>query len=121
MTCSYWDEPLDVENITSSSIFDPKTGFGGNGSSSSLCVLDGPFTNLTLHIASNLTSSNYCVTRNFNLCSFKAAAQKHVDDCMLLQKFEQVRSCLKNGPHASGHSGVGGLVCILTDYFVPSG
>jgi len=94
MTCSYWDEPLDVENTTSSPIFDQNTGFGGNGSS---------------------------LTRNFHLCSFKAAAQKHVDDCMLLQKFEQVRSCLKNGPHASGHSGVGGLVCILTDYICSLG
>ena len=117
MSCSYWDEPLDVVNITSSPVFDPITGFGGNGSSPSLCVTDGPFKNLTLHIATNFTASNYCMTRNFSPCSFKSAAQKNVDKCMLLQTFEEARNCLENGPHAAGHSGVSGLVCILTAFF----
>ena len=114
MAYSYWDEPLDVANFTSSPIFDPKTGFGGNGSSPTLAVTDGPFANLSLHLAANLTAANYTLTRNFNPCAFKSAAQKNVDSCLVLPNFEQLRNCIETGPHGAGHSGVGALVCIQT-------
>jgi len=50
----YWDWSLDSPDFAASLLWDPITGFGGNGntesdpeSSNSCCVIDGPFANTT--------------------------------------------------------------------------
>lgn len=96
--------------MLSSVIFDPETGFGGNGTGKAHCVVDGPFANLTLHVQKDLSDSDYCLTRNFDPCSFRAAAQSNVDTCMAKETFEEARQCLEGSPHGAGHGGVGGTV-----------
>lgn len=39
----YWDEVRDSGNFSKSIIFDPETGFGGDGVGRHWCVQDGPF------------------------------------------------------------------------------
>lgn len=107
---SYWNEPLDVENFTESVIFDATTGFGGDGKGPNRCVADGPFANLTLRFKEDLSTSAYCLSRNFNSCAFSSAAQSIVDHCLTVQSFEEVRVCLEGAPHGAGHGGVGAVV-----------
>ena len=99
-----------MADFAASPLFESVPGFGGNGTGSDLCIRDGPFANLTLHVRANLTSSDYCVTRNFNSCLFKVAAQSNVDQCMAFTSFEKAWHCLENNPHTAGHGGVNGLV-----------
>lgn len=73
----YWDRVRDVDNFAGSVIFDPVTGFGGEGSE---CVLDGPFTNLRMHINGTSTSANYCLSRAFNATAFTTAKQENIDE-----------------------------------------
>jgi hypothetical protein len=97
--------------LAGSVIFDPETGFGGNGTGDGGCVVDGPFANLTLRIKEDLSASEYCLTRNLNHCMFKSAAQSNVDSCFAMDTFEKARQCLEGMPHGAGHGGVGALVC----------
>lgn len=112
---SYWTEASDVEDLAGSVIFDPETGFGGNGTGEGGCVVDGPFANLTLRIKEDLSASEYCLTRNLNHCMFKSAAQSNVDSCLAMDTFEKARQCLEGMPHGAGHGGVGALVCQPSD------
>ena len=107
----YWAEPLDTENFVKSPLFDPVTGFGGNGTGKDHCVRDGPFANLTLRVKADLTDADYCLSRNFNPCLFKVAAQKNVDACMAKPTFETLWHCIENQPHTAGHGGINALVC----------
>ncbi|KAK3935115.1 amino acid transporter [Diplogelasinospora grovesii] len=110
----YWNEPLDADSLPSSPIFDPVSGFGGNGTGFDLCVADGPFADLTLRISENVTTaeSEYCLTRNFNPCIFRQGAQQRVADRCILSSdtFEEVRQCIESQPHGAGHGGVGALM-----------
>jgi tyrosinase len=106
----YWNEPADAATFPDVAVFDPKTGFGGNGSSTDHCVTDGPFANLTLRVNRDLTTSDHCLTRNFNTCSFKFAVQANVDECQNKTTWQTWRTCTEAIPHASGHGGVGALM-----------
>jgi tyrosinase len=106
----YWNEALDVANFTNSPIFDPKTGFGGDGVNPTRCIADGPFANITLHFKQDLTTTNYCVIRNLNECPFQGAAQSVLDACLATKTFEEAWHCIEARPHAAGHAGVGGIV-----------
>ncbi|KAH8586962.1 hypothetical protein B0O99DRAFT_694994 [Bisporella sp. PMI_857] len=80
-TQPYWDWSIDAdaENTPNSPLFDPVTGFGGDGKRTSSdelgfqrCVVDGPFanTNLTLGMGWPYVNDNsnrlHCFTREFN-------------------------------------------------------
>ncbi|KAH9830382.1 tyrosinase, partial [Teratosphaeria destructans] len=67
----YWDWTRDWMDIASSSIWDPNTGFGGNGNPNGeptvghgTCVEDGPFTGLR-PIKYNHTYQTHCLSRGF--------------------------------------------------------
>lgn len=117
----YWDEVSDVEQINNGTlafeelaVFDPDTGFGGNGLDGNGCITDGPFADLTLHInASGLPDVNggYCVTRNFNLTWMEKADRPNLENCFQNVTFEDARQCIEADPHSAGHGGVGALVC----------
>jgi tyrosinase len=77
----YWDWSIDADkvDVPNSAVFDPVTGFGGDGKKTgsdvpgfTRCVVDGPFanTNLTLGMGSpdvNLDGDQlHCFTRQFN-------------------------------------------------------
>lgn len=77
----YWDWSIDADarNTQNSPVFDPDTGFGGNGKLTGSdvpgfgrCVVDGPFANSNLTLAMgwpNMTTLGdrlHCFTREFN-------------------------------------------------------
>jgi tyrosinase len=59
----YWEELLDVNNLTASSIFDPITGFGDDGSGDDDSITDGPFANITLHLGPVYEATDHCLSR----------------------------------------------------------
>lgn len=117
----YWDELSDIEQINNGTlvleqalIFDPETGFGGNGLDGDGCVTDGPFSNLTLHLnSSGLPDANggYCLSRKFDITNFERGNSSNLDTCFGYDTFEDARQCYEAEPHAAGHGGVGGVVC----------
>jgi len=109
----YWDEGADAMNLKASTIFDPKTGFGGDGKGIYRCINDGPFANLTLRFAGDLTTNiNYCIIRTMNNCFFAGASKASTDACIAKQSFEEAWHCLEGSPHGAGHGGVGGIVSL---------
>ncbi|KAK4450953.1 putative amino acid transporter [Podospora aff. communis PSN243] len=110
----YWNQPLDLPlpNLTTSPIFHPTTGFGGNGSPPSNCVTTGPFSSLRLIYTENATlvSSPYCLARNFSACLFANTAQANVDACLEAPTYETMWRCLEAKPHIAAHWGVGGTM-----------
>jgi len=80
-TQPYWDWTIDSDanNVVNSPVFDPVTGFGGNGKPTGSsqpgferCVVDGPFANTNLTLGMGLPYSPehfdrlHCFTRGFN-------------------------------------------------------
>lgn len=105
----YWNEVLDMDDLAASVVFDPDTGFGGEGVSSG-CVTDGPFVNLTLHLNSSSTSAEYCLSRSFNSNGFQSGVQANLDECFNTTNYEDAFDCYQVNPHTAGHSAVGGTV-----------
>lgn len=103
----YWNEVLDMDALNQSVVFDPNTGFGGEGGD---CVTDGPFVNLTLHMNSSSTSASYCLTRSFNQNGFQTGQQQYIDECFNTTNYEDAFECYQVNPHTAGHSAVGGTV-----------
>lgn len=109
----YWEEVLDVTALNESSVFDPDTGFGGNGVGDDGCVADGPFQNLTLHINQTSNYANYCLSRDFSSTSFQTANQTYIDACYASGNYSEAWQCYKKNPHTAGHAGVGGTVSTM--------
>lgn len=113
----YWDELRNVEAgpVGESPVFDPITGLGGNGTGPRMCVADGPFSGLSLHI--NDTSyavSAYCLSRNLSQAGFDQANSKYLDPCMAKDTYAEAWPCFNTGgPHGAGHQGTGGVVSQL--------
>ncbi|CAK7204224.1 hypothetical protein SEUCBS139899_006978 [Sporothrix eucalyptigena] len=109
----YWDELTDLTNapIAQSSIFDPDTGFGGNGTGSDGCVADGPFVNVTLHISNHHQRGNaFCLSRGLSQTSFDTEAAANVETCFGYANYSNAWQCYNGYPHGGGHGGVGGLM-----------
>jgi hypothetical protein len=96
-----------MDDLAGSEIFDPDTGFGGEGGD---CVTDGPFVNLTLHMSSSSTSDSYCLSRSLNSNGFQTGAQEYIDECYNTDTYEEAFECYQVNPHTAGHSAVGGVV-----------
>ncbi|KAM3503748.1 hypothetical protein MY10362_004018 [Beauveria mimosiformis] len=68
----YWDWSLDWRDLAHSSIWDNRTGFGGDGDphgaetvGKGRCVIDGPFADLR-PIIYNHTFTKHCLSRGFS-------------------------------------------------------
>jgi len=112
----YWDQTLDLPDLRGASIFNPRTGFGGDGAGPELCVADGPFANLRLRFTEDLDapqSGSYCLSRNISECLFANTATTNVDACQNAGRFEEAWNCLEAKPHIAGHWGIGGTVSRL--------
>ncbi|GME39079.1 amino acid transporter [Neofusicoccum parvum] len=105
----YWNEVLDMDALNESVIFDPTTGFGGEGGDDG-CVTDGPFVNLTLHMSSTSTNDSYCLSRSFNANGFQTGAQEYIDECFNTTSYEDAFECYMVNPHTAGHSALGGTM-----------
>lgn len=106
----YWEESLDSGNISASVVFDPDTGFGGEGGD---CVTDGPFANLTLHLTSSYSEINvtdYCLARSFSDTIFDFGNTTYDAECLAEANYTVALPCYSSFPHVAGHGGVGGTM-----------
>ena len=114
----YWDEQADYVAIEAGSIglgdsavFDPDTGFGGNGTGADSCVADGPFADLELHINQTGFATDYCLSRDLTESSFLSQANTSLlETCFASANYSEAWQCYKKDPHGAGHSGIGGVV-----------
>ena len=101
---SWWDETRDAGNYINSPILDPVSGFGGNGSSVDLCVVDGPFANSTVHLgpADSDTPAGFCLKRKVNEVFAAGAAQSVIDGCMNITDYANACIwCIGVSPHTA--------------------
>lgn len=108
----YWEETVDMDDLASSAVFDPATGFGGQGGE---CLDDGPFAGLTIHLSYNFTSLEFyaddrCVFRSLNQTGFQGGDQAAIDKCFNDEDAISALTCYFGSPHGSGHIGVGGTM-----------
>ncbi|KAF8847908.1 Di-copper centre-containing protein [Acephala macrosclerotiorum] len=141
----YWDWSLDVSEdetstaVFNSVVFDPKTGFGGNGPyldadpsinvfnltgrTGGGCVLDGPFTNSSFMV--NYPGPPKCLTRDSIPWIMNSFAQQDLVDLVLAQPdYTAFSKQIENVPnfnfpniHGSGHFGVGGVLGTIGDAY----
>lgn len=116
---AYWDWTLDSADMPASTIWDPVTGFGGDGNSSVLdgyykCVTDGPFKDLhPSYLAGNLRE--HCLARAFNNGTAEPGnmfnvqyTPERVAEIHAHANFPSFHNDLETGPHGAIHSAVGG-------------
>lgn len=114
----YWDELATTEDIAAgiafneSDVFDPDTGFGGTGTGDDLCVTDGPFANLTLHMNRTTNYADYCLSRDFSPTSIQNGNSTYVDACFASSNYSEAWQCYKSKPHTAGHAAIGGTVSV---------
>ena len=123
-----------IQRLTRSPIFDPVTGFGGNGVANTYtlppdtantsriivsaytgCVEDGPFSNYTLKLGPGLMRTRRCLTRGIDDSKKKYLNSAAVARCTNMPTFEQFWIELEGEPitsdhrmHDGGHVAVGG-------------
>ncbi|KAH4983491.1 hypothetical protein HBI68_195550 [Parastagonospora nodorum] len=139
----YWDWSLDAEplnetsaRIFDSAIFNPDTGFGGNGypkvappemnpqnltgNTGGGCVMNGPFAppNFMLNLP-----TPHCLVRDFMPWIInRLAAPKLVEEALAQPDYFSFAKTVENWPkprlssiHSSGHYGVGGIQGTMAD------
>ncbi|KAF2663798.1 Di-copper centre-containing protein [Microthyrium microscopicum] len=125
----YWDWTLDTPSMNgsfvNSPIFDPITGFGGNGTipdanSTFSCVSDGPFANRTLPLSrgiDHMISQPHCLRRNLApFATDPGLSLQNVNRLLNHTKYWDFSIGMDNvdetaevlGVHLAGHGGVGG-------------
>lgn len=80
------------------------------------CVQDGPFAHLTLHLAVNGSTTEYCLSRDFNQTNFAQGNQANLDACYTgaqSANFSAAWPCYELNPHSAGHGTVKGVVCLI--------
>ncbi|KAF3020245.1 hypothetical protein E8E14_012263 [Neopestalotiopsis sp. 37M] len=142
----YWNWSLDVSSandtnstaVFSSPVFDPETGFGGNGPyvetntttnpfnltgrTGGGCVVNGPFTQDQFSVN---VPSPHCLTRDFTPPIMNSFAQQSLVDVVLATEdytafaraIENVPSFDRPNIHGSGHFGVGGALGTIGDAY----
>ncbi|KAJ3455982.1 hypothetical protein MRS44_017464 [Fusarium solani] len=95
----YWDEVRDLEALNESVVFDPDTGFGGQGDN---CVNDGPFANLTLHLNATSKNVNECLTREFSPDGFQNGQQVYIDECLNTTNYVDASNATSSDPISPG-------------------
>ena len=80
----YWDELSDyyTADVTKASVFDPDTGFGGNGTGSDGCVADGPFANISFHMSNSYQrGDSFCLKRDLSESSLSNMNKTNIETC----------------------------------------
>ncbi|KDR79915.1 hypothetical protein GALMADRAFT_1169475 [Galerina marginata CBS 339.88] len=132
----YWDWTQDADatgTISKSPIFDPVTGFGGDGVPGTYtlppfgndsritpevfrgCVQDGPFANYTLNVGPGKLITQHCLVRGFQDSFSKYLTTAAVTNTTNLLTFDDFRKEVEGHPftddfrmHDGGHVAVGG-------------
>lgn len=110
----WWDEQKDADsgNMWQSSMWGPDA-FGGNGTGSDLCVIDGRFSNYTLHIGPGDEDTDYCLRRAWdNENAIANANSTALNNCNAYNTFSPWWDCISNIPHKGVHTYIGGVVRI---------
>lgn len=110
----WWDEQKDADsgNMWQSSMWGPDA-FGGNGTGSDLCVIDGRFSNYTLHIGPGDEDTDYCLRRAWdNENAIANANSTALNNCNAYNTFSPWWDCISNIPHKGIHTYIGGVVRI---------
>jgi tyrosinase len=119
-TAMYWDWAADAANPTKASVWDPVTGFGGDGAATPdkdnrRCVTDGPFKNYR-PVYYNFEVFPHCLSREWykddplsNVIDMGNASYTpaRVAEVTANAVFDDFRRDLENGPHGGVHRGVG--------------
>ncbi|KAJ6004732.1 tyrosinase [Penicillium herquei] len=108
----YWDEVYDADSgdMWQSAMWDAEA-FGGNGTGSGLCVEDGRFSNLTLHIGPGDEDTDYCLRRSWDGADAIANANSKVlEMCNSYNTFSPWWYCVAELPHKGVHTYVGGVM-----------
>ncbi|RDH26962.1 hypothetical protein BDQ94DRAFT_164037 [Aspergillus welwitschiae] len=106
----WWDETKDAGNFSNSSIFDSKSGFGGDGVGSNKCVVDGPFANITLHIGPGTSNKDHCLSRFIDEGNSSLANTTYVSSCQSQSTYIDYLDKSALTTHGAGHGGVGGVM-----------
>ncbi|PGH16269.1 hypothetical protein AJ79_01808 [Helicocarpus griseus UAMH5409] len=104
----YWYEQKDAGKFSSSEIFDPVYGFGGNGVGNGNCITDGPFAKYTNRLGPGYEVTNHCMNRKINDETSSGASPNNVNKCMSQPDWLSAWNCIEGAPHVGGHDGVGG-------------
>ncbi|KAJ1310052.1 hypothetical protein OPQ81_006805 [Rhizoctonia solani] len=111
----YWDWTKDSGKLATSNIWDPTTGFGGNGNTrtSARCVENGPYANFQLTYP-----SPHCLTRRFNNGNMRSGiignmqgslySQRAVDTIMRRTDYINFSNDIEEGVHDVIHNVVAG-------------
>lgn len=120
-TAMYWDWVKDSPAPASASVWDPETGFGGNGvsvdgSPFSYCVSDGPFVNLQPRFWGNDVRP-HCLQRTFmeghpevglqEMLGF-AYDENVIDGLFTHTDYLSFKTPLESSPHGAVHAGIAG-------------
>ena len=104
----YWDEEQDAGHFSTSSVFDPVYGFGGDGVGPNNCITTGRFANYTLHTGPGYANTEHCIDRKIDDPTSALTASSYVNECLALPDYAAAWPCIAGSPHAGGHNGVGG-------------
>lgn len=104
----YWDEEHDAGHFSTSDVFSPHDGFGGDGFGPDSCIQNGPFARYVLYIGPGYDNTEHCITRSINDEVSNAAGPHAIEECLRQPNFANAWPCIETNPHAAGHRGVGG-------------
>jgi hypothetical protein len=123
---------IQINRIAKSPIFDPVTGFGGDGvlgtytlpspnistvtfpQSYRGCVLDGPFSadKYTVHLGPGTLTTKHCLVRGINETLKHAMTTDVLEEQLRIKTFAELRATIDNpralGMHITTHSAIGG-------------
>ena len=130
---SYWDWGVDWQDLSNSSIWDSKHGFGGDGNltgevgvSGGRCVTDGPFSNMRL-LNFNQTVQPHCLSRGFQKepkSKESGAINGHLLEPEILgalrrtSDYARFRELIEDSIHNALHRSIGGD---FTEYSAANG
>lgn len=110
---SFFDWQLNIHDLPSAPIWDPITGFGGDGNITgsdtvnvARCVTDGPFANLPVLYYSNELKP-HCLSRGFqppvDMERYYSArvSVEAIDKLMATPRYEEFNLGVEDGPHLS--------------------
>jgi tyrosinase len=118
----YWDWTLDSEAIENSPVFDPKTGFGGDGevggeltvSNTGRCVIDGPFAGIEVPYY-DVKYQPHCLSRGFrdldgNLGHIDGSdiTPESIEEVLSLKDYESFVTLMESRVHDAIPYGISG-------------
>ncbi|KAH8647224.1 hypothetical protein BX600DRAFT_484524 [Xylariales sp. PMI_506] len=111
---TWWDEAKDADaGALFQSDMWAADAFGGNGTGSDHCVIDGAFANYTVHIGPMLENTDYCFDRDWDTSFLPQIRSESVQNCTQHNDYYRFFNCMVDtdySPHVNGHSSVGGLM-----------